>query len=229
MEKLTYDSLLASGNILFEVVVGSRAYGTHREDSDWDRKFVYILPPDYILGLGYVEGLSVNKDWVGWEIRRFLELLGSANPTVLEVLYSPEDCIISRHPIFDVILEARSSFVTKGCLASFGGWAVQNIKKARKGDGKINFKDMMHCIRLVRMAREIGLGEGLRVRREDREELLRIRNGEVALEELIRMGEAGLVGLDQIFEESNLPQRVDRQMIHELLIRVRKGFYGGME
>ncbi len=51
-----------------------------RLPSDIDKKFVYILPEDYILGTEYTEQLNVDKDYVGWEIRRFLELMGSNNP-----------------------------------------------------------------------------------------------------------------------------------------------------
>ena len=107
MKQITHEFLVENGLILFETIVGSQAYGTQTPTSDIDKKFVYILPQDYILGTGYVEQLNVTKDYVGWEIRRFLELMGSNNPTVLELLNSPEDCIVSKHPLFDLILEHK--------------------------------------------------------------------------------------------------------------------------
>ena len=140
MEKITHEYLEKNGLILFETIIGSQAYGTQTPTSDVDKKFVYILPEDCILGTGYIEQLNVNKDYVGWEIRRFLELMASNNPTVLELLNSPEDCIITKHPMFDLILEQKDKFITKVCKNSFGGYAVQQIKKAKGLNKKQNWE-----------------------------------------------------------------------------------------
>ncbi|CAK0751092.1 Nucleotidyltransferase [Gammaproteobacteria bacterium] len=392
-KQITYDYLLENGLILFETIVGSQAYGTQTPTSDEDHKFVYILPIDNILGTGYVEQLNVTKDITGWEIRRFLELMGSNNPTVLELLNSPEDCIISKHPLFDIILEQKEKFITKVCKDSFGGYARQQIKKAKglnkkqnwekdkvvrkdlldfcyvidgektipwkkwndgrfeekyigavnlsnardvyalfydkvsellhsdrhteakrkaskeirkdagksmgfgyKGlintghedeDGKINYgisnqlrlssipkgekaicnliynkdgysehckdyreyqewldnrnearyvetqehgqridgKNMMHCIRLINMATEIGEGKGIIVRRPDAAELLKIRRGEVDLETLIETADAAIANMDSVFDNSNLPNSVDKSLVNDLLVRIRTEFY----
>ena len=388
MEKITYEYLEKNGLILFETIIGSQAYGTQTPTSDIDKKFVYILPEDCILGTGYIEQLNVNKDYVGWEIRRFLELMASNNPTVLELLNSPEDCIITKHPMFDMILEHKDKFITKICKNSFGGYAVQQIKKAKglnkkqnwerdkvtrkdvldfvyviedeksipwklwnngaydekfcgvvnipnardvyavyfdydaekcfselvpnetrkkniewrkekgfplgygyKGlvkvgegenlvesnqlrlssipkveppicniiynkDGysmhckdykeyqewlenrnearyvetqehgqKIDGKNMMHCMRLIRMSQEIGSGKGIIVRRPDAQELLAIRRGEVDLDNLIDMAEEEIARMDDIFDNSDLPNSVDKHLVNDLLIKIRKSFY----
>jgi len=393
MKQITHEFLVENGLILFETIVGSQAYGTQTPTSDIDKKFVYILPQDYILCTGYVEQINVNKDYVGWEIRRFLELMASNNPTVLELLNSPEDCIVSKHPLFDDILAHKDDFITKICKDSFGGYARQQIKKARgldkkqnwdkdkvtrkdvldfvyvidggtsvpwkiwnnghanpkyinkfcgvtnvpnardvyavyydrktefahsdvlqddvrdsykqslreagmpmgfgykglvkvggganaaesnqlrlssipKGetpicnivynkDGytqhckdfsdyqewlenrnearyvetqehgqKIDGKNMMHCIRLIRMAQEIGSGQGIKVRRPDAQELLSIRRGEVDLDNLIKMADQAIEEMDSIFDNSDLPNKVDPKLVNNLLIEIRKKFYG---
>lgn len=389
MQKVDYNFLKENNLILFETVVGSQAYGTNTPDSDIDKKFVYILPEEYILGTGYVQQIDVNADYTGWEVRRFLELLGTNNPTVLELLNSPEDCIISRHEIFDIILMEKDKFLTKGCKNSFGGYARQQIKKAKGLDKKQNWekdrvvrkdvldfcyeingskttpikkildaqgfsqefcgvvnlpnardmyalyydfgadmchnpdrsekereaskathiekgwpmgfgykglvkqgnsenagesntlrlssipkgqmpvctfsynkdgytthckdfkeyevwlanrnesryvdnknhgqkydsKNMMHCIRLIRMALEIGAGKGLQIRRSDADELLAIRRGEVSLDELITSADEAISGLDEMFESSTLPDKVEEGLVNKLLIEIRKEFY----
>lgn len=389
MKQITHEFLVENGLILFETIVGSQAYGTQTPTSDIDKKFVYILPEDCILGTGYVEQINVNKDYVGWEIRRFLELMGSNNPTVLELLNSPEDCIVSKHPLFDDIIAHKDEFITKICKDSFGGYARQQIKKAKGLDKKQNWekdkvtrkdildfcyviegqksitwkvwnssrgfsekfigavnipnardiyalyfdvdgnncfneqipeeirertkqwktnrdkpmglgykglvktgeganaaesnqlrlssipkgetpicniiynkdgytmhckdyreyqewlenrnetryvetqehgqridgKNMMHCIRLIRMAQEIGRGEGINVRREDAQELLAIRRGEVDLENLIAMADQAIEEMDSIFDNSDLPKKVDSELVNALLIYIRKEFY----
>ena len=140
MEKITYEFLKENGLILFETIVGSQAYGTNVETSDVDFKFVYILPIDYILGTGYVEQLNVTKDITGWEIKRFLELLGSNNPTVLELISSPDDCIQSKNPLFDLIIQNKTNFITKQAKNSFGGYARQQIVKAKGLNKKQNWE-----------------------------------------------------------------------------------------
>jgi predicted nucleotidyltransferase len=388
MKQITHEYLVENGLILFETIVGSQAYGTQTPTSDIDKKFVYILPMDSILGTGYMEQINVNKDYVGWEIRRFLELMGSNNPTVLELLNSPEDCIVSKHPLFDLILAHKEDFITKICKDSFGGYARQQIKKAKGLDKKQNWekdkvtrkelldfcyaiddektipwkawnsgkydekfigavnlpnardvyalfydktaymlhstdiyedtrktykkvlkdagkpmglgykglvktgeganaaesnqlrlssipkgetpicnivynkdaytthckdyreyqewlenrnearyvetqehgqridgKNMMHCIRLIRMAQEIGRGDGIIVRRPDAQELLAIRRGEVDLEELIAMADQAIEEMDSIFDNSDLPSKLNSGIIDALLVTIRREFY----
>jgi predicted nucleotidyltransferase len=391
MKQITHEFLVENGLILFETIVGSQAYGTQTPTSDIDKKFVYILPEDYILGTGYVEQINVNKDYVGWEIRRFLELMDSNNPTVLELLNSPEDCILHKNPLFDDIIAHKDEFITKICKDSFGGYARQQIKKAKGLDKKQNWekdkvtrkdvldfcyviegeksipwkvwnsdvasqfdekfcgvvnvpnardvyavyydkqaylcfgsdiseyekellkfklkesnlplgfgykglvktgeganaaesnqlrlssipkgekpicniiynkdgytmhckdyreyqewlenrnetryvetqehgqridgKNMMHCIRLIRMAQEIGAGKGINVRRPDAEELLSIRRGEVDLDNLIKMADQAIEEMDSIFDNSDLPKKVDSGLVNSLLVKIRKEFY----
>jgi predicted nucleotidyltransferase len=89
--------------IIFKAIVGSHSYGTNVEGSDIDFKGVYIQTPKSVLYDGYVPQIEVGKDETYYEVRRFLELCETANPTVLELLYSPEDCIIYEHPVFKLI------------------------------------------------------------------------------------------------------------------------------
>lgn len=389
-----YDKLKADGLIIFEVIVGSQAYGTATPASDVDKKFVYILPEEDILGLNYVPQIEVNKDYVGYEIRRFLELIASNNPTILEMLHSPEDCILTLDPVFEYVIKNKEQFITTICADSFGGYARQQIKKAKgldkkqnyekerivrkepidfcyiingyesyplkkfledknldqkfcgvtsvphardiyalfydfsahsifsekvspktrrfnkwfakitskftgssmglgykgiykNGEGvskpesnalrlssipknetclatfsynkdgytahcddyneyqkwlgtrnvtrwvetqnhgqKIDGKNMMHCARLIRMAIEIAEGKGLIVRRPDAQELLSIRRGEVSLEELIHNADEQISRMDQLFANSSLPKSIDKDFVHELLVKIRKEFYG---
>src|SRR5574337_854806 len=110
--------------ILLEAVSGSHAYGTSTPTSDRDTRGIFILPEDAILGTQYVEQLNdTNNDIVFYEIRRFLELTASNNPTILELLNTPPDCIVRKSPLFDLILEHKDEFITKICAKSFGGYA----------------------------------------------------------------------------------------------------------
>jgi len=126
---------------LFLVLRGSHAYGTNIETSDMDYSGVFIQSLDDILGSGYVEQINDDKnDIVIYELRRFLELLGKNNPTVLELLNTPEDCIVYKDSLFDLVLEHSDKFITKICSASFGGYAKTQINKAKGQNKKQNWE-----------------------------------------------------------------------------------------
>ena len=84
---------------------------------------------------------------------------------------------------------------------------------------------MLHCRRLMDMAREIAEGKGILVRRSNAQELLAIRRGEVDLQTLIDHVESEIKE-DILFKESKLPEKVDEKFINSLLIKIRKSVYG---
>lgn len=372
MAKWTYETLEAAGLILFSCISGSKAYGTDLPTSDTDIRFVYIQPPLEILGRGYVEQVSdATNDTTGYEIRRFIELLATANPTVIELLGMPKDTILIKHPLFEILLQQRDKFITKKLKNSMAGYARQQIQKAkgqdkmmnwerdkveRKGpldfcyvtrnqggstslaewmeginafdvpegimgsttpvtqanlavvpvphmrdvydlfidqageyarglvgedgfsndlrtvsvpkgkrpsgtlfynkDGysthcrvykqyqewlekrndarwvdsqthgqKIDGKNMLHCKRLLDMSREIASGQGVIVRRPNREELLDIRKGKVNLEELLQWATEEINIVDELFDNSSLPETVAPEFMDKLLETIRVTFY----
>ena len=338
-------------NIIFKAIVGSQAYGTNTTGSDTDFKGVYVQTTRELVGFGYEEQIEVSKDECYYEVRRFLQLLKSANPTMLELLFMPEDCIIEKHPAFDLILEHRHKFLTKKCLHSFGGYAVAQIKKARGLDKKMNWekermvrkslmefcyvyqngktkalaiflednnmdekdcglvglshfrdcyalyhdpshtmgyrgisskngdniklssvpkgekdltilhfnkdgysthckdylqytdwlknrntqryvdieshgqqidgKNLLHCKRLLDMALEIAEQKTIIVRRPNAQDLLKIRRGEINLEQFMEQAENDISKLNTYFEKSDLPDDVDDDFVNELLLKVR--------
>jgi uncharacterized protein len=127
-------------DIIFKARVGSHAYGTNIEGSDEDFKGVYIQNPEDVLVNGYREQINVSKDETYYELRRFIELCCTGNPTMLELLYSPEDCVIKKDPAFDMLLKHRDLFLSKACKYSFGGYAFAQIEKAKGLNKKMNWE-----------------------------------------------------------------------------------------
>lgn len=127
-------------NIIFKCIVGSQAYGTSIEGSDIDIKGIYIQSPEDVLQNGYREQVTVNKDECYYEIKRFIELCCTGNPTMLELLYTPDDCILFKDPIFDKLIEDRDKFLSKSCKHSFGGYAFAQIQKAEGLNKKMNWE-----------------------------------------------------------------------------------------
>ncbi|KUG12411.1 nucleotidyltransferase [Elizabethkingia sp. HvH-WGS333] len=133
---MTIEELKANKLILFEVVSGSRAFGLATENSDTDIRGVYYLPKDSFLGLDYIPQVSnETNDITYYEIGRFMELLQKNNPNILEILTSPDDCILYKHPLMDLL--AQKDFLSKQCKDTFAGYAISQIKKAKGLNKKI--------------------------------------------------------------------------------------------
>jgi len=354
---MTLEQLKNSDQIIFSGIVGSHAYGIATPTSDTDVKGVFMQTLDSILKDGYIEQVSDSKnDTTYYELKRFLELLSTNNPTIMELLNLPMDCILLKDPIFDRILDRKNSFITMDCKMSFGGYAIQQIKKARGLNKKIvkpmdkkrksvldfcfvphnqgsmelekwlkmngmsqekcglvavphmryvysmfydesgtlgykgiikdeeesndvslssverdiqpvatvsfnkdgysshckeyreywdwvkernqarysdnmlngkgfDGKNMAHCHRLLDMAIEIGMGKGINVRRENREELLGIRKGLFDYDYLVARAEEKISEMERVYESSSLPEKFDNEMMREMLLEMRKERY----
>lgn len=347
-------------SLILKCIVGSHSYGTNVEGSDIDYKGVYIQTPQSVLIDGYIPQIEVGKDETYYELGRFISLCEKANPTVLELLYTPEDCIVYKHDVFDKIVQDRQKFLTKKCRLSFGGYAVEQIRKARGLDKKMNWekerierkdildfcymfdgkggsipvkevleeyevsqeevglsriphmrdcyamyvdvnkgkkdfipsgiasdllksndvtltsipkgmttpcllyfnkdgysthckeyndyekwlknrnvqryvdienhgqqidgKNMLHCVRLIQTALEIPEKKVINVRRPNNDFLIGIRKGKYDLESLLANCELDILDMDKKFEESDLPDSVDKDFIKQLVIKVRQEF-----
>lgn len=352
--------------IIYKVKVGSHAYGTNVEGSDEDIKGIFIQSPESVLEDGYLPQIDVSKDEVYYEIGRFVDLVVGGNPTMLEVLYAPEDTILYWSEEMIDLIAYRYELITKQLRWSFGGYAIDQIKKAAGLDKKMNWEDerkvrknvldfcyitevvdviegyhpggsfpikefldyyninqeqlgltaidhfrycynvfldfdqqydykgivsdldksndvslssipkgqerigimyfnkdgysvhckeyasyeqwlrerntqryidveghgqridgknMLHCIRLLETVTEIAENKGLNVRRPNAEYLISIRKGKVSLEEIIKSAQEKIDNLDQLFKNSNLPEKADKEFFKDLVIKIRKKFY----
>lgn len=334
--------------LIFKAIVGSQAYGTNTPDSDIDIKGVYIQDPFDVSSFNYEPQILPDKDTTYWEVRRFLELVMSSNPTVLELLFTPEDCILYEHPLFTMIKEKRDLFLSKECRNSFMGYAKQQIYKAKGLNKKMNWeqdrierkkpidfckvvtgkvqslnnyiaefgmpdnlfftkidntkqlyrlhatmedyrkplcndddilltaipqgafymdlgivqydldgfqahcreynsyqtwlkernearyvdvknhgqkidgKNMLHCIRLIEMSKEIAMYKTLIVRRPNAKDLIKIRKGELDLQEIIDKTDQLITEVEDAFKNSSLPESIDRDFVNNLLVDIRK-------
>lgn len=80
--------------ILFAIESGSRAWGFHSPDSDYDVRFVYVRPVDWHLGLrpkrDVIEyPIDDELDLSGWDLGKALGLAIKSNAVIAEWLQSP--------------------------------------------------------------------------------------------------------------------------------------------
>lgn len=104
----------------------------------------------------------------------------------------------------------------------------RNEDRYRSNLGKnYDSKNMMHCMRLTVMGRELAEGKGFNVDRTDidRDFLLKIRNHGFEYDEILGMAEKEMERLKILEPQSTLPDGVDFTEANELLIRVREIAY----
>lgn len=122
--------LKAGRLLLLDVVAGSRAYGTDLPTSDADRRGVFVLPKTQFYGLQDVPQITENQNNdVYFELRRCVELMAKNNPNIMELLGMPEDCIVYRHPLWNIL--KPEFFISKLCQQTFAGYAMSQVQKAR--------------------------------------------------------------------------------------------------
>ena len=133
------DELLAqmAEAVVFETVVGSRAYGTYRPDSDWDIRGIFVLPRAYYLSLDEpVKQISdETNDTTYYTLHRFIQLASTANPNLIELLFMPDDCVRKMTLLMQRLIERRDLFITRSAYESHIGYAQAQIRRA-KGQNK---------------------------------------------------------------------------------------------
>ncbi len=341
--------------ILLDCISGSTAYNLNVAGSDIDKKGIFIMPQKQLYGFEHTQQIANdNNDEVYFEIGRFLELLTKNNPNILELLNTPREHVLFRHPLMDLI--KPEDFLSKLCEDTFAGYAQTQIRKAKGLNKKINrpidserksildfcfvvydngsiplmewlkvkgyrqeecglvnldhfrsvyllfhqsqiaegwlkgissgpladdiqlssvpkgvehlavmnfnkdsysvyckeykeyheweanrneqryqstlkhgksydAKNMMHTFRLLNMAEEIAIHHKVIVKREDRDFLLKIRNGEYEFNELICLVEEKLENIKIAYQKSTLPDKPAVHVAEKVLVEIRERYY----
>jgi hypothetical protein len=127
---MTIKDIKDNGLLLLECLSGSKAYGLDTPQSDTDLKGVFYLPKEQFYGLTYIAQVNNDtNDEAYYELSRFVELLIKNNPNILEILATPDDCVLYRHPVMNKL--NINMFLSKLCKDSFAGYAIAQIRKAR--------------------------------------------------------------------------------------------------
>ncbi len=129
-------------NIIFEAIAGSHAYGTSLPTSDIDRRGVYVtsLRDLYINQIkNYLA--DETQDTVFYEFSFFISLIEKQTPNILELLFSPLDCIVQLDQSFREIYEMKELFLSKRAVLSFAKFASTQIDKSKRVDKKINWEN----------------------------------------------------------------------------------------
>ncbi|MEU4620590.1 nucleotidyltransferase domain-containing protein [Actinoplanes sp. NPDC023801] len=208
------------------VVVGSRAYGLAGPGSDHDRRGVFVAPTRDFWSLDkpptHLDGPA--EEQFSWEIERFCTLALQANPTVLEVLWSP--IVESITPDGSSLVAVRRAFLSQRVAETYGNYArdqLTRVASRRERTGEVNFKQAMHMIRLLMAgAHVLRTGEVLVDVSHLRDELLAVKRGETPWDEVSAWAARLQDELAGAAASTALPPRPDRTAVDRVLVAVRE-------
>ncbi len=212
--------------IIYRCVVGSRAYGLESDESDTDRRGIYLAPAKLQWSLfGAPEQFEDNATQsCYWELQKFLTMALKANPNILECLYSP--MVEKATPLGKELLAMRDVFLSQMIFQTFNGYAMSQFKKIEqdiRNHGEVRWKHAMHLLRLL-LTGAATLREGrVPVRVEaQRERLLAVKHGEVPWAVVDAWRKELHRDFERALAETKLPERPDYEAANRFLIRARR-------
>lgn len=217
--------------VIYRCVVGSRAFGLDDDNSDIDRRGIYLPPADLQWSLfGISEQLENNETQeCYWELQKFIILALKANPNVLECLYTP--LVEVSTPIAEELLAIKEIFLSQLVYQTYNGYVMSQFKKMEqdyRSIGKVRLKHAMHLIRLLLSGITVLKEEFVPVKVEKhRQELLAIKYGEMPWDKVDCWRLELHKEFDAALANTVLPERPNYEKANAFLIRSRKSMVIG--
>lgn len=154
--KLTSPPKWLPGNTIYEVIMGSVAYGVSSDTSDVDVYGIAIPPKDLIFphlageipGFGrqiqrfdqwqehHIRDADAGReyDFSIYSIVKFFNLAMDNNPNIIDALFVPNNCVLYSNTIGNMIRENRRLFLHKGSWHKFKGYSYAQLHKIGSKD-----------------------------------------------------------------------------------------------
>lgn len=247
---------------LYLTITGSVAYGVSGDTSDMDL-VGFCMPPRHMVfphSVGIIQGFGdqgeqfeqwnphhvkskdgkTEYDFAVYSIVKFFDLCMGMNPNMVDTLYTPDNCVIVRSKVSDMVRTNRSLFLHKGAWHKFKGFAFSQMKKIKGGANQSNPKRAAdtakygydvkfgyHVVRLMLEVEQI-LTEGDLDLQRNREQLKSIRRGEWSLERLESYFAEKEQALETVYLNSALPYKADEKALKNLLLQCMEEHYGSL-
>lgn len=216
---------LVRDHTIYSCVMGSRAFGLATDDSDTDRRGVFLAPTELFWRFEkpptHVEGPA--EEQFSWELERFCNLALRANPNILECLHSP--LVEHVDATGRELLALRGAFLSRQAHETFARYALGQRKKLDadvRTHGAPRWKHAMHLLRLLMSCRDLLRTGALTVDVGDqREPLLAVKRGEVAWARVDSWMARLATEAEEAAHRSPLPPEPDRARVEDFLVRTR--------
>ncbi|MEU1125864.1 nucleotidyltransferase domain-containing protein [Streptomyces sp. NPDC005899] len=222
-------------NVLLSGIVGSTAYGLARPGSDIDRLGMFAAHTADFHGLHRpTESHVTNRpDRTLHEAAKWCRLALGGNPTVMELVWLPDDLYEVRTPLGDELIDIRSTLLSaKRVRDAYLGYATQQFKRLYdRGDGSFSAdtrkrteKHARHLRRLCHQGFELYSSGHLRIRVENPDDYHEFGE-QVAADAMVAL--PMLQRYESLFDSTTsvLPDKPDERPAEAWLRRVRAAHY----
>lgn len=147
--------------ILVKALAGSHLFGTSTPSSDTDYKGVYLPSEEEIL-LGNYSDTRQNStgdndsknsqddiDIELYSLKKFMKMISRGDTAALELLFTPENMIIEKDPMWDEILEIRDSLLSSQVSAMIGYARQQANKYGIKGSRMGELSNVIEVLKKI--------------------------------------------------------------------------------
>jgi len=244
---------IAEEGLILKVEVGSRILGLSLEGSDdQDLMGIAIEPPSHVIGLSRFEqhqwrtqpeGVRSGPgdiDEVIYSLRKWFGLALQGNPSIIMLLFAPDNSVHFRNGYGRAIIEARDKIISKQAGYRFAGYMeAQHLRMlGLKGGTHTNRPELVekygfdtkfayHMIRLGLQGIELMNTGGITLPMPEgqRKLLLGIRQGERDKDFVSDMALGLKEQLENAIEQSELPERPDREWADKFLTDIYIRFW----
>lgn len=257
-EKLINPPTFVESNLSYTTVIGSQAYGMSNDDSDQDLYSFCVTKKEELFPhlYGQIHNFGPKKDYFETYskhgifykekeydvsihgIVKYFNLLLDNNPSQLETLFTPFNCVLYTNDVGKLVRDNRHLFLSKKCYHRYVGYAYaqMGLMSRKNVTGKrlelyekygFDTKAASHVVRLCYFGEQILKEADLETTRYA-EHLKAIRRGEVTELEIREWFARNEASLKKLYDESKLRYSPDEQAIKQLLINCLEHHYGNL-
>ena len=250
-------------NIHYEVITGSVSYAVSSDTSDMDIVGFCIPPKDDIFPhlRGEIPGFGLQHkrfdvwqehhiadvearqeyDFSIYSIVKFFHLAMENNPNMVDILFTPQRCVLYCSAVAQMVRDNRKLFLTKNSYHKFRGYAYAQLHKIgtksnssnpkRQADIEkhgMDLKFAYHVVRLALEGEQILMEHDLDIER-NAEVLKAIRRGDWSEEKLRGWFDEKEKHLEELYSRSTLRNVPDEEPIKDLLMNCLEQHYGSLD
>lgn len=154
IERLRQIEKEEDARVLLAVESGSRAWGFHSPDSDYDVRFIYARPPEWHYRLGKKRDvierpIDDELDLSGWELSKALTLTLGSNAVIAEWLQSPIVYHTDAHAVDALTKFARKALDRKAVTWHYVNLAQRQLDRLLDENGHVRIKRYFYVLRPV--------------------------------------------------------------------------------
>jgi predicted nucleotidyltransferase len=251
----TEEQRMAQDNCIFLCRVGSQMYGTNTSESDDDIIGIFVEDTEYIIGRKKCEQIEFltnstssgkrnkagDKDYKFYSLTKWFQMAINNNPNVLELFFSPANCILYESDEWKRIRDNKNLFISLKSFHSFSGYAhSQGLRLEVKSGNNTGRKELQekygydtklfsHMLRLYYECRQLLKEEQITMPLPDRVEILQYKRGEYPGEEGLKKGKERVMELgkqcEQLYTTSKLRYAPDFENISKLQMDILLSYW----